>query len=1157
MRCPSCNLENPSDFVFCGRCGSALPRLCPNCGLENPSTNQFCGYCGTKLVRPSAASLQTSLEGERRFAVVLFADIAGFTRLSEQLDAEEATTLVNQCLEQLTEIVVQHGGRVDKYVGDAIMAVFGAPASHEDDPERALRTALAMREAVSNLRFEMDIPQPLLHIGVAYGQVVAAGVGGRGRKEYTVIGAAVNLASRLEDASAPGQILVGKDLAQLAEHLFVLEPIMLPYVHGLEGPVTVYALIGERQDVIVSRRAKELQAPLIGRDAEKDLLWRSLENLTAGKGGIVSLIGEAGVGKSRLLREMQLRSRDHGLELSWLEGDALEIGEPARYGHFRTLLRNAIGVNDQLGTCEAAECLGFHLEKVVPGRVGEIYPYLGRVLGVLLDQDAAERLERLDGESLKWQTFRGVQEWVRALAQQLPLALVFDNLHWMDPTSVELLEQMLRLTERSPVLIVGVYRPEPECSAWQLREAALRRHEQSYTELWLHPLPQEATEQMVRHLLTEHVPQAVLDLAWHKTEGNPLFVEEIVRSMMDQHVLVQRQNGVWELTSGWARANIPNTVHGILQSRVDRLNADARRVLQIAACIGRKFSYELLVAVCNVVGAPMQHLDQCLETLEQAALIQREGESPGGEYIFKYTLIRDIAHGNLLRGARSQIHTAIAQWYEANALQSPEPPYALLAYHYEQTDNVKKHLHYLTQAGYQAARVYANQEACTCFTKALALARHPEERFELLLACERVWELLGDRVQQRADLEELLQLANQSDDDHRRAIVYNRLAGLYAAQGDYPAALAVAETARDAARRAGVVHAEAESLQSIASTAWRQGRFEAALDAARTAIELAHQADDASLEATALTTLGIIHRSVGNVASAHECYQQALDLRRSIDEQRGEAVSLNQLGNLFYDQGDYRAAREHCQQALDLFRKVGDRRGEAWSLSGLGTIYLRCGAYEEAHKYYEESLAHRRSVSDQRGEAVALADLGNALFELGQRAEARAHLEQAVLLTQKLGARRDQVYALTYLAYALEKTGDLDAAQVAHQSALAIRQEQKQPSTTMENLAGLARLALDKGELDQALAFVEQVMATLHEHGLANIEAPFLIYQTCIRVLQACGQTDRALETLRKAHQALAEWADRIGDPDLRQSFLERVPENQYILAMWQSSSQG
>jgi tetratricopeptide (TPR) repeat protein len=797
--------------------------------------------------------------------------------------------------------------------------------------------------------------------------------------------------------------------------------------------------------------------------------------------------------------------------------------------------------------------------------VGEIYPYLGRVLGILLEQEAAERLERLDGESLKWQTFRGVQEWLHTLARRGPLVLVFDNLHWIDPISAELLDQVIALAEQTAVLIIGVYRPEPDSLAWRLREAT-RQQANLHAEIWLRPLPQRATEHMVRHMLVD-APQPVLDLAWQRTEGNPLFVEEIVRSMVDQHVLVQRHDGVWELASGWAQANIPNTVHGILQSRVDRLDAEARRALQVAACIGRRFPYALLAIVGETVGVPAARLDPCLRALEQATLIQREGapsgapesgretESPVREYSFKYMLIRDIAHGNLLKSARSQIHTAIAQWYEVNALSSPEPPYGLLAYHYEQTDNIKQQQHYLRLAGQQAARVYANQEAYTCFAKALVLAREPAERFDLLQACERVLEVLGDRAQQQSSLEELLDLANQLEDNQRRAIVYNRMAALHASQGEYTSALQVAKEGQAAAHQSGDSRAETESLQIIASTAWRQGRFEAALDAAQAAVALARAVDDVALEATSLTTMGIIHRSMGDLDSARAGYEQALAIRRSAGDQRGEAISLNQLGNLCYDRGDYSGALEHYRPALDLFRKVGDRRGEAWSLSGLGTIYLRCGDCEAARASYQEALSLRRMVRDQRGEAVTLADLGNALAGLGELEAARAHLEQAVSLTRSLGAHRDEVYALTYLARALEKSGDWAGAEAAHQSALAARQAQKQHAGNLENLAGLARIALERQAQEQARAHVEEILSTMREHGWLAAESPFLVYQTCVRVLQAAGDEAGARETLSTAWRTLGDWADRIADPLLRQSFLERVPENRDLRALWREAS--
>jgi tetratricopeptide (TPR) repeat protein len=296
---------------------------------------------------------------------------------------------------------------------------------------------------------------------------------------------------------------------------------------------------------------------------------------------------------------------------------------------------------------------------------------------------------------------------------------------------------------------------------------------------------------------------------------------------------------------------------------------------------------------------------------------------------------------------------------------------------------------------------------------------------------------------------------------------------------------------------------------------------------------------------------------MGDLDSARAGYEQALAIRRSARDQRGEAISLNQLGNLCYDRGDYSGALEHYRPALDLFRKVGDRRGEAWSLSGLGTIYLRCGDCEAARASYQEALSLRRMVRDQRGEAVTLADLGNALAGLGELEAARAHLEQAVSLTRSLGAHRDEVYALTYLARALEKSGDWAGAEAAHQSALAARLAQKQHGGNPENLAGLARIALARQAQEQARAHVEEILRAMHEHGWQTTESPFLVYHTCVSVLSACGDEARAQETLAAAFRMLMEWADRIADPLLRQSFLERVPEHREIAAAWHNTAQG
>ncbi len=1152
MRCPLCNTDNPPGFSFCGRCGSPLPIACPQCGLENPPDFSFCGHCGTSLSRSAATSTPAPLEGERRFVVVLFADIAGFTRLSEQLDAEEATALVNRCLDEMTRAVVQQGGRIDKYTGDGLMAVFGAPIAHEDDPERTLRAALVMRQAVNELQLDLDIPQIAVHLGLACGQVVAAGVGGQGRREYTVIGTAVNLAARLEEASRPNQILVSEELARLTEHAFLFDPLMLPRLQGWKGQVPAFELHQERSEAPPSRWAGALRSPLVGRETELALLWRNLEELNSGKGGVVSVIGEAGVGKSRLLREAWSQACEQHLALRWLEGNVLAAGETLHYGCFRTLLRSAVGLPSQADPHQAAGELRSFLDRLMPEGSDEAYPYLGRLLGTPLLPEDNERLERMDGEQIKWQTVRVVQQWLLALTRQQPLVLVFEDLHLVDPASVELVEQLLPLTEQEALLVVGAFRPEADRAAWRLREAAGQRYAAIYTELWLRPLYQRAAEQMVNHLLhTGRVPQKALELILGRTEGNPLFIEEIVRSMIDQGILVCQEEQDWRLSPGWSKVNIPDTIQGILQARIDRLDVSAKRVLQVAACVGRRFSYRLLHDVVAQQGFSPQHLDRCLRTLEEAALVERKDGSPEGEYTFQHVLIRDTVHSSLLKGMRAQFHIAVARWYEENSQQTAELPYALLAYHYEQTEDFEKQRVAFTQAGRQAARSYSNSEARTFYSKALALTADPITRFALLLAREQVCLLMGDYVQQRADLEEALQLAQQANDYAKIATVYNQLSAWHESQSDYPAAHNAAEAALSAARQASDAVAEAESLHRIASNAWRQGRFHSALEAAKAALRVARAAHDTDREATSLTTMGIVHRSLGELEAAQACYQQALDLRRAAGDRRGEAISLSQLGNALYDQGNYSAAFEHHRQALDLFRTVGDRRGEAWSLNSLGTAYLVCGDFKAARTSFEEGLVIRRAIGDRRGESVAMADLGNTLVAAGEYEAARTHLEQALATLQEIGARRDEVYALSYLARLLEKTAETDAARTTQQTALTRRRERHQEAASMENAAGLARLALAQGDLASARAWADELLAYIDQHGLEHIESPFLVYQTGYRVLLASGETIAARRVLDECYRALMERAGRITDPLLRRSFLERIPEHAEIVHAW------
>ncbi len=1160
MICQICGAENPPDFCYCGRCGEALPQLCPLCGLENLPGQESCVHCGGALVQNTPISMQALMEGERRFVVILFADIAGFTRLSAELDPEETVLLLNRCLDEMTRSVVQHGGRLDKYTGDGLMAIFGAPLSHEDDPERALQAALDMQRALAQMQIELSLPHIELHIGLACGLVVAAGIGGQGRKEYTTIGTPVNLAARLEDASTIGQILVNEDLARLGEQKFNFRPLVLD-LQGFEGETKVYELLDRRSGGPLLRRSGPLQAPIIARTEELALFQRQFENLANGSGGILSIIGDVGIGKSRLVRETRLRLEQSQITVKWLAGSALESGVTHRYGCLQSLVRSALEPALE-ETGNLGECFQCHLQELLAERAEETYLYLGQLLGIPLDALDRERLAWMEPERLTSHTARLFRDWLEALSRQQPLVLVFEDLHWADPASVEFIDLILPVIEQAPVLLILVFRPEQDRPFWKLRSLAAGAYPDRYSEVWLKLLPPAAVETLVSKLLgAVQPPRRALELIMNRTEGNPLFIEEIVQSMLDQGALIQQDESRWDIAPDWSEVSVPDTIQGILQARIDRLDRDAKRVLQVAACAGRRFSLPLLLDIGPGVGIPKNTLQPRLRTLEEAGLIQRmadtrpvvENARLQQEYTFRHVLIRDIVHSSLLRANRTQIHAAIAEWYENQPFSESSPPYALLAYHYDQANDTDKQREYYVKAGRHAAQSYANQEASDYYARALKLMIEESERIPLLLEWEKVLFLLGDLAQRKIVLDELLQLAGSERNEALMASIYNRMANWHESQSNYSMSRTVFMQALEVAQRSGDRHAEAESRLGIASAAWRLGQLEDALEAARQAIEVARICQDPAREATGLTTMGVVYRTLGRLDDARAGYTQALELRRGVQDWRGEAISLTQLGNVLYDQGCYSEAYDNFQQATNLFGKVGDVRGEAWSLGCLGSLYWQCGYFEAARSAAEEALAIRRSIGDRRGEAIVMSDMGSALLALGETEAAIDYHAKALDLLRQAGARVDEVETLTCLGIAYEKIGRFDQAGEAHQSAYELRQKLGQTHKEVDNLAGLARMAQQNQDLEQARTLCLQALTILRSGGLGYSRFPFLVYLTVFRILSAVNEQDLARQVLAEAYNALIERSRRITDLLLRESFLERVPEHRELLQTWQN----
>ena len=1173
---------------------------------------------------PFRQAQDIELRGERKLVTILFADISGFTALAETMDPEAVRDLMNACFERLVPVVEKYEGTVDKFIGDEVMTLFGAPTTHENDPERALRAALEMRDALTEFNAGRGTDLGI-HFGINTGHVIAGGIGTRGRQEYSVIGDAVNLASRLEEVSERGEILVGPDTHRLTRPLFEFEALEPVRVKGKAEPVPVYRLLASRAVRGRVRGIAGLESPLVGRQTEFCALQEAVERHRAGVGGIVTLVGEAGLGKSRLMAELR-QIADRGSQtpgVQWVEGRCLSYGTSIAYLAWLDVLRGLLGVTAEDSPVAVRDALRERVHSLCPDRLESVHPYLCRLMSLPMEAEAETKLGGLDGESLKFATFRAVENMIESTARQGPLILVCEDLHWADPTSLELLKQLLALTDRgSPLLLICVFRPEMEHGCWRIKETAARIYRGRHIDLWLDPLSTAESETLVGNLLhVEDLPQELSGRVLSHAEGNPFFVEEIIRSLMDSGAIARDDiTGRWEATQHVDDIAVPDTLHGVLMARIDRLQEETKRVLQLAAVIGRIFVYRILAAIAQ----EERELDAHLLTLQREQMIRKRAEVPELEYIFKHYLTQEAAYNGLLKKERRVYHRQVAEALERLFPDRVEEQLGLLAHHWERAGETRRAISYLRRAGEQAEAQFANDEAMDYLSRALDLTPEDNlaERYALLLTRERVYDVQGEREAQRQDLATLEGLAEALVDDEqqaarRRAEVALRLANYAEVTGDYPATCAAAQVAISLAQAAHDVSSEAAGYLQWGRALWRQGEYEAArtqLEGALTlaqaaqpsagvrrrgsseahvqvSVEPLQQVEAGSLrslgivsfllgdyagawayleqalrvfrhngdrrgESAVFNNLGVVSAEQGDYARARAYFEQVLCIYREIGDRQGEGRTLNNLGIVSGKQGDYAGTRAYLNQALRIYREIGDRHGEGGTLSNLGEVSDTLGDYAGAMAYFEQALSIYREIGDRQVEGQVAAHLGLLSHHLGDNQAAREYSQQALLTAQDIGDRRIQGYALTYLGHALAGLGQLTEAADAYRHGLALRGELGQPKRAIETLAGLARVSLIQGDLGQARAQVEEILSHLETKTLEGTDEPFRVYLTCYRV-QRANEDPRAREILHTAHRLLQERAAKIDDEELRRSFVENVAAHQDIVEEWGKPTKG
>ncbi len=622
MICPTCHTENPDNARFCLNCGAALAKQCPNCQADLPLGARYCMHCGQSLrattaddtdrhARLAAAAPSSlidkvraarDLSGERRIVTVLHIDVVGSTALAEQLDLETWTTVINGAFDRMAPIIYLYEGTIAHLVGDALLAFFGAPVAHEDDPIRAVRAALELMEVAGDyaefVRREYGV-EFAIRACLNTGPVIMGSVGDDLKYEYNPVGGVVNLATRLKFAAEPMTALISDDTYRFVEPLFDCVDLGAIEVKGRPEPVYAYRVIGLKAEPGQVRGLAGLESPMVGRDAELASLIQLCETVRAGLGRAVLIIGESGLGKTRLIAEWRasVEAIGHEPSVRWIEGHGLSYGQGLAYHLIIDLLHSLVSIPTGTGELEICASIQSFAEDLFGDSAIEIYPYLCHLLSLQLEGQALQQVRTLDPQALHAHYLSSLRRLLKVLATDHPLVIVLEDLHWTDPSSIELLMKLLPLASEAPILFCLVTRPEQDTPGWKLVTTAREILGGSLTEMILEALSEIDSQQLVANLLEiEALPEDVRTHILRKAEGNPFFVEEVIRMLIERGAIV-RENGNWIAGAQIEAIEIPDNLQSLLLARIDRLPDEVKHTLRVAAVIGRQFPLRVLEQV--------------------------------------------------------------------------------------------------------------------------------------------------------------------------------------------------------------------------------------------------------------------------------------------------------------------------------------------------------------------------------------------------------------------------------------------------------------------------------------------------------------------------------------------------------------------------------
>jgi class 3 adenylate cyclase/tetratricopeptide (TPR) repeat protein len=1068
---------------------------CETCSADNPGDARFCHNCGS-ILEPSRP-----VEGERKLVTVLFADVVDSTAIAERLDPEHFAEIMNGAFAFMSAAIARYGGTVARLMGDAVLAFFGAPTAHEDDAERAIRAGLEIRADAREYARMIELRHGIefrVRVGIHTGLVVVGEVGTAAHTEYTAMGETTNVAARLQSRAEPGTVLISASTHRLVRRLFDVTSLGKLTLKGRSAPIAAYQVVEPRVGPGSSRGIEGMTSPLVGRDEELGLLQARISALTEGRGALVLLAGEAGLGKSRLVAEA--RSGPAGHATRWLEGRALSYSQSSAYSPWRQVIRQVAGVPEGEAPARIREKLRdeWHRRAAPPDDL----PFLEALLGVE-SEEGVSVVTALEGDVLVRRIADSIRDCCRALAEEQPTALVFDDLHWADSASLDLILEIADLSESTPLLLLCLLRPDKGSPGWSLLERARSRLQGRVTEIHLAPLSVDHSRRLLANLLdVEGLPDPVRDLVLHRSEGNPFFLEEVLRSFVDSgHIL--RRNGHWATAREITAVVVPETLVGVLSARIDNLPEETKRVVQTAAVIGRIFGRRALTEVCAAAPSAerVEDVGPHLERLTYEELIRERAGEPEQEYIFKHALTQQAAYDLLLVKRRKELHRRAAVVLEALHPERSDEIAALLAHHFLRAEEWEQATEQSRRAGTRAARLYALTEALDHLENAVAAATRLEavaplrlvdvilewtfvvyslrlheiaEQRETVLRrlgdAERITRELGDRARLARSLVwqgNLLMLAGFPGTSFERLREGYEIAvdlgdeelallPLFAMTWlmvdiDPRAALPRLEKVIADARRytgkPGSKELEAHALAVLGLGHARLGEFDAAEQAVRQALELAPYTRSPIKEADVDLTAAWVYYEMGDIERGLQYSRTGTELALSINGMECACTGTWLLGVGQLQMRNLQEALRAFEASSSMAAPLGTGMESEKVRIHASLAYARLIAGEpEALADLEERLRQALALSDAFGVAYISQMLGDAYAESGSFDRAHERLAAALEHYRKMGMRPAAARVLRSIGAVYDRQHLTAEAEEAHAEADAIQKSLRSPS---------------------------------------------------------------------------------------------------------------